>query len=68
MLKAARQSRGSGHLLGADLSQQEWEKIMLGMQDPSIRPGNISYVLQPFVQQVGFDLIGDEGKKINGSQ
>ncbi|KAL3435228.1 hypothetical protein BDV09DRAFT_185180 [Aspergillus tetrazonus] len=67
MLKTARQSRGSGHLLGADLSQQEWEKIMLGMQDPSIRPGNTSYVLQPFVQQVGFDLFGDEGKKINGS-
>jgi hypothetical protein len=67
ILKAARQSRGSGHLLGAELSPQEWASIMLGMQDPSIRPGVTSYVLQPFVRQVQFDIIGHEDKKVHGS-
>ncbi|THC87547.1 hypothetical protein EYZ11_013008 [Aspergillus tanneri] len=52
IVKAARQSRGSGHLLGADLSPQEWASIMREMQDPRIRPGVTSYVLQPFVRQV----------------
>ncbi|PLB46460.1 hypothetical protein P170DRAFT_498328 [Aspergillus steynii IBT 23096] len=67
ILKAARQSRGRGHLLGADLSEQEWAAVMLEMQDASIRPGVTSYVLQPFVRQVEFDLIGDEDKMANGS-
>ncbi|GFF23882.1 hypothetical protein IFM61606_08971 [Aspergillus udagawae] len=67
ILKAARQSRGRGHLLGADLSPQEWASIMSDMQDPSIRPGVTSYVLQPFVRQVKFDIIGDEDKKVHGS-
>jgi hypothetical protein len=36
-------------------------------QDPSIRPGVTSYVLQPFVRQVGSDLIGGEGEECHGS-
>lgn len=67
ILKAARQSRGRGHLLGADLSPQEWASIMLDMQDPSIRPGVTSYVLQPFIQQAEFDIIDDEDKVVCGS-
>jgi hypothetical protein len=67
ILKAARQSRGRGHLLGTELSPQEWASIMLDMQEPSIRPGVTSYVLQPFVRQVEFDIIGDEDKKVHGS-
>ncbi|KAI9040407.1 uncharacterized protein KD926_008364 [Aspergillus affinis] len=67
ILKAARQSRGKGHLLGADLSPQEWAAIMLDMQDPSIRPDVTSYVLQPFARQVEFDLIGDEDQIAHGS-
>lgn len=62
ILKAARQSRGRGHLIGADVSAQEWEMIMQDMQDPRIRPGVTSYVLQPFVRQVEFDLIGEEDR------
>ncbi|PKX95110.1 uncharacterized protein P174DRAFT_386359 [Aspergillus novofumigatus IBT 16806] len=67
ILKAARQSRGSGHLLGADLSPQEWASIMRDMQDPSIRPGATSYVLQPFVPQVRLDLISTEDEECHGS-
>ncbi|KAL3480804.1 hypothetical protein BJX99DRAFT_254137 [Aspergillus californicus] len=67
ILKAARQSRGRGHLLGADLSPEEWTRIMLEMQDPSIRPGVTSYVLQPFIQQVKFDIIGDKDNEVPGS-
>ncbi|KAL3467836.1 hypothetical protein BJX64DRAFT_273817 [Aspergillus heterothallicus] len=67
ILKAARQSRGRGHLLGADLSPEEWMRIMLDMQNPSIRPGVTSYVLQPFARQVKFDIIGDEDNEVHGS-
>jgi hypothetical protein len=67
ILKAARQSRGRGHLLGADLSPEEWTRIMRDMQDPSIRPGVTSYVLQPCARQVKFDIIGDEDNEVHGS-
>ncbi|KAK1149716.1 hypothetical protein N8T08_005270 [Aspergillus melleus] len=67
ILKAARQSRGRGHLLGADLSPQEWAAIILDMQDPSIRPGVTSYVLQPYVRQVEFDIIGEEDQIAHAS-
>jgi hypothetical protein len=36
-------------------------------QDPSICPGVTSYVLQPFVRQVSFDLTGEEGEECHGS-
>ncbi|CRG82759.1 hypothetical protein PISL3812_00105 [Talaromyces islandicus] len=67
ILKASRQSRGRGHLLGADLSPQEWTSIMLDMEDPSIRPEVTSYVLQPFVRQVTFDIISVEDKEEHNS-
>ncbi|KAL4763998.1 uncharacterized protein BDW70DRAFT_171600 [Aspergillus foveolatus] len=67
ILKAARQSRGRGHLLGADLSPEEWTRIMLDMQDPSVRSEVTSYVLQPFLRQVKFDIIGDEDNEVHGN-
>jgi hypothetical protein len=47
MLKAARASRGDGHLFGDELSAEEWEAVLVRMQDPTIRADRTSYVLQP---------------------
>jgi hypothetical protein len=56
ILKAARQSRGEGHLLGDKLTLAEWESILQSMQDASIEEGTTTYVLQPYVLQPTFDL------------
>ncbi|KAB8072665.1 hypothetical protein BDV29DRAFT_192349 [Aspergillus leporis] len=60
ILKAARQSRGEGHLLGDKLTLAEWESILQSMQDASIEEGTTTYVLQPYVLQPTFDLIVHE--------
>ncbi|KAL2818234.1 hypothetical protein BDW59DRAFT_165566 [Aspergillus cavernicola] len=66
ILKAARQSRGFGHLLGDELTEEEWEVIMLNMQDPSIRAETTCFVLQPYMRQATFDIVAKEDKVENG--
>ncbi|KAA8647429.1 uncharacterized protein ATNIH1004_006122 [Aspergillus tanneri] len=66
--KAARSSRGNGHLLGSEISKQEWESVLLGMQDARIRIDATSYVLQPYVQQPKFDIVVDRGQTVCDSQ
>ncbi|KAL4913599.1 hypothetical protein BDW62DRAFT_214076 [Aspergillus aurantiobrunneus] len=66
--KAARSSRGNGHLLGSEISKQEWESVLLRMQDASIRGDATSYVLQPYVQQPKFDIVVDKDRTVCGSQ
>lgn len=68
ILKAARESRGRGHLLGAEVSIAEWNAILLEMQDPSIRADTTSYVLQPYVQQPEFDVVAGEDTTVPGSR
>ncbi|KAF7591616.1 hypothetical protein BBP40_001316 [Aspergillus hancockii] len=68
ILKAARQSRGNGHLLGDELTVAEWESILLGMQDPSIREGTTTHVLQPYVLQPTFDLVVHESREEQDSR
>ena len=67
ILKASRQSRGRGHVLGEELSEEEWEVHLLNMQDPSIRADTTSYVLQPYVRQPKFDIIVDKTRTVPGS-
>lgn len=68
MLKAARQSRGKGHLIGEELSTEEWEAALRGMQDPSIHADKTSYVLQPFVRQPKFNIMADSNRTAQNSQ
>lgn len=68
ILKASRQSRGKGHLLGEELSEEEWEAHLLDMQDPSLRADTTSYVLQPYVRQPKFDIIVDKTRTVPDSQ
>ncbi|KAL3477588.1 hypothetical protein BJX99DRAFT_269793 [Aspergillus californicus] len=65
ILKAARQSRGLGHLLGDELTEEQWEGIMLNMQDPSIRADATCFALQPYIRQVTFDIVSNEDKVEN---
>lgn len=68
MLKAARSSRGVGHLIGEELSTEEWEAALLGMQDQAIRADVTSYVLQPYVRQPKFDILADKDRVVSNSQ
>lgn len=68
ILKAARSSRGIGHLIGEDLSTEEWEAALLGMQDQAIRADVTSYVLQPYVRQPKFDILADKDRVVKNSQ
>lgn len=68
ILKASRESRGKGHLLGDELSTVEWEAALLDMQDPSIRARTTSYVLQRYIPQPKFDIVVDESKTVCDSQ
>lgn len=67
ILKASRQSRGEGHLLGEELSAEEWEAILLNMQDPTLRANTTSYVLQPYIPQPTFDIVVNKDTTICGS-
>jgi hypothetical protein len=68
IFKAARSSRGEGHLLGDEISEEEWEVILLGMQDPNVRADTTSYVLQPYVRQPKFDIVANKSSTAAGSQ
>jgi len=68
MLKATRASRGNGHLIGDELSAEEWEAALLGMQDPKIREDTTSYVLQTYVRQPKFDIVADKDRTVGNSQ
>ena len=67
ILKAARSSRGNGHLMGDELSEDEWKANLLRMQDPTIREHTTSYVLQPYVKQPKFDIAVDKSRTIKDS-
>ncbi|CAI7592590.1 unnamed protein product [Penicillium viridicatum] len=67
IFKAARASRGNGHLIGEDLSTEEWETTLLGMQDPNLHADKTSYVLQPYVRQPKFDILADKNKTVGES-
>lgn len=67
MLKAARASRGNGHRIGYELSAEEWEAALLGMQDPTIQTDITSYVLQPYVRQPTFDIVADKNRTVPNS-
>ncbi|KAJ5990757.1 hypothetical protein N7522_010964 [Penicillium canescens] len=66
--KAARSSRGNGHLLRNEISKQEWGVVLLGMQDPRILAEGINYVLQPYVRQPKFDIAVEKDRTVCGSQ
>jgi hypothetical protein len=68
IFKAARSSRGKGHILGDEISKEEWEATLLGMQDPKIRAGATSYVLQPHIRQPKFDIVVGKDTIVCGSQ
>lgn len=68
IFKAARSSRGKGHLLGDELSGEEFEANLLSMQDPKIRAESTCYVLQPYVLQPKFDIVVDKGRTVRGCQ
>lgn len=67
ILKAARASRGDGHLMGDELSEDEWEAKLVKMQDPTICPDTTSYVLQPYVQQPKFDILAEKTRVLENS-
>lgn len=62
ILKASRQSRGEGHLLGEALSEEQWETHLRGMKE-STSP----YVLQPYIRQPQFDIIVDKTRTVPNS-
>lgn len=68
MLKAARASRGNGHLIGEELSTEEWEAALRGMQSPNIHTNQTSYVLQPYVRQPKFNILADRNRTVRQSQ
>lgn len=65
ILKAARQSRGEGHLIGDEMSVEKWKAVLREMQDPAIRADTPSYVLQPYVQQPRFDIVATKGETVH---
>lgn len=68
ILKAARESRGKGHVLGVQLSAAEWKSTLLEMQNPTIRTGTTSYVLQQYVQQPELDIVLDAKTTVRNSK
>ncbi|PKX97875.1 uncharacterized protein P174DRAFT_465376 [Aspergillus novofumigatus IBT 16806] len=66
ILKAARQSRGMGHLLGEEVSEEKWKVIMARMDDPGMRTGTTCFVLQPYIQQPTFDIVVNDDKVEHG--
>ncbi|KAE8148627.1 hypothetical protein BDV25DRAFT_131052 [Aspergillus avenaceus] len=68
ILKAARLSLGHGHLIGEEVPDEQWDRILLSMKEPTIRLDQTTYVLQQFIQQPTFDLLVDKHKMENGSR
>jgi hypothetical protein len=64
IIKPCRGGRGVGHILGESLSAEEWESILIGMQDPTLYADKTQYIIQPFVQQPVFDLMLDEDNRV----
>lgn len=67
ILKAARASRGDGHLIGDELSEDEWDAKLVEMQDSTIGPDTTSYVLQPYVRQPKFDILAGSTRVLKNS-
>lgn len=68
ILKAARESRGKGHVLGVELSAAEWKSTLLEMQNSTIRADTTPYVLQQYVQQPEFDVVLDAKTVVSNSK
>ncbi|KIM94579.1 hypothetical protein OIDMADRAFT_135699 [Oidiodendron maius Zn] len=64
IVKPCRGGRGFGHILGESLSTEEWESMLMGMQDPTLYADKTQYIIQPFIQQPVFDLMLDEDNSV----
>ncbi|KAF7593531.1 hypothetical protein BBP40_011259 [Aspergillus hancockii] len=63
IIKPCRGSRGAGHLLGEQLSLEEWDSLLVGMQDTTLQPDRTQYIVQPFIEQPVFSQVMEINKE-----
>ncbi|CRG91682.1 putative protein KIAA1109 [Talaromyces islandicus] len=71
ILKPIREARGTGILLGRDISTTQWEEILASMESSSSGIDSSTekmYVLQPLIKLRVFDWFWDEERKIRKSR
>ncbi|KAJ5773681.1 hypothetical protein N7457_008577 [Penicillium paradoxum] len=60
LLKPVRSGKGAGILFGDQVTQEEWMSLLQGMQDPHLKHGKTTYVVQKQIQQLTYDVLLDE--------
>ncbi|PYH92778.1 hypothetical protein BO71DRAFT_15914 [Aspergillus ellipticus CBS 707.79] len=62
IIKPVRSGRGDGILLGKELSQTQWETLLIDQRDPKLAPDRRVYIIQPLIKQPVFELLDQHGK------
>ncbi|KAK0111672.1 hypothetical protein ONS95_002017 [Cadophora gregata] len=68
ILKPFRRARGSGIVLGKDLSDSEWDSILKGMQETRIDKFSTQYILQPLLPLRKVHWFWNEERKVQKSR
>ncbi|KAK4124711.1 hypothetical protein N657DRAFT_615634 [Parathielavia appendiculata] len=68
ILKPFRLARGSGIVLGKDLSASQWSSIIESMRKVDFNSSARQYVLQPLLPLQSFDWFWDENRKVRKSR
>lgn len=71
ILKPIREARGTGILLGRDISMTQWEAILTSMERSSsgvYSAGETTYMLQPLIKLQSFDWFCDEERRVRKSR
>lgn len=68
ILKPVREARGSGIVLGKDLSVDQWESIITSLEHLSFQASETQYMLQPLLQLQSFNWFWDEERKVQKSR
>lgn len=68
ILKPFRQARGSGIVIGKNISDSEWFSILQSMQEAKVDSLSAQYVLQPLLPLRTVDWFWDEERKVRRSR
>ncbi|KAF4150882.1 hypothetical protein CNMCM6069_005350 [Aspergillus lentulus] len=71
ILKPIREARGTGILLGRDISATQWDAILTSMESSSsgiYSAGETTYILQPLIKLQSFDCFWDEERRVRKSR
>lgn len=60
LLKPIRSGKGAGIVFGDEVSEEDWQSMLQGLQTPALTPGLTSYIVQRQVQQPKYEVLLQE--------